>query len=278
MNNKNQRKFLAAVVMSIALSACSAPRLAPDAQGVSFPVRETSYRSDGIVVSRDTLQLLRPGLSKDQLRQLIGNPHFSEGLVGVRDWNYILKLPTREGSLIDCQLQLRFDDASKLRSTHWQTQACATAGEPMVALAAPAPAVAGAESLKDAQAAAWSEEGLLFPFGRSAVSDLDAADRARLKALVAKAAGQADAVQRIVVTGHADRIGSGQRKQWRSLDRAHAVAEAFLARGIAPGVIEVVGRSDTAPLSACPQPPPAGLRACLAPDRRVSVTVYLKAG
>ncbi len=278
MNSKHQRKLVAAMVMSTALSACSASRLAPDSQGVSFPVRDASYRSDGIVVSRDTVQLLRPGLSKDQLRQLIGNPHFSEGLVGVRDWNYILKLPAGEGSLIECQLQLQFDDGSRLRSRHWQTQACATAGESMVALGAPAAVVAGAEPLKDAQAATWSEEELLFPFGRSAVSDLGAADRARLKALVARTASHAASVQRIVVTGHADRIGSGQRKQWRSLDRAHAVAEAFLAKGIAPGVIEVVGRSDTAPLSACPQTSPAELRACLALDRRVSVTVYLKAG
>ncbi|HSW12682.1 MAG TPA: OmpA family protein [Solimonas sp.] len=271
--NKIQKKLLAAMVLGTALSACSASRLAPDAQGVSFPVREDSYRSEGIVVSRDTVQLLQPGLSKDQSRQLLGNPHFSEGLVGVRDWNYLLRLPASEGGLMECQLQLQFDDANKLRSTHWQTEACAAAGKPMLALGAPAAVVAGAGTSNDAPAVTWSEEGLLFPFGRSAVSDLAAADRARLKALVAKTAQQADSVQRIVVTGHADRIGSGQRKQWRSLDRAHAVAEAFLAKGIAPAVVEVVGRSDTAPLSACPQPP---LAACLAPDRRVSVTVYMK--
>jgi len=280
---KKQNPFvLLAVVLSATLSACSTPRGVPDAQGVSFPPREASYRSDGIVVPRDTVRLLQPGLSKDQVRQLIGNPHFTEGLFAVRDWNYILKLPGDDTGLVECQFQLQFDEQGKVRSRHWQTEACAAAEASSmvkVAGAAPAAASAGARTVEDTKGDRWSEDGLVFPFGRSSLDDLRAADRARLKALVARTVREAGSVQRIVVVGHADRIGTVQRKQSRALDRAQAVAAAFAAKGIDPGMIEVVGRSDAEPLSACPtRPPLSELLACLTPDRRVSVIVYLKAG
>ncbi|PPE72577.1 hypothetical protein C3942_17515 [Solimonas fluminis] len=279
---KQNPLVLLAVVLSATLSACSTPREGPDAQGVSFPPREASYRRDGIVVTRDTVRLLQPGLSKDQVRQLIGNPHFTEGLFAVRDWNYILKFPAAGIGLVECQFQLQFDEQGKVRSRHWQTEACAAAeGSSMVAAAgaAPAAASAAADAAEDSRGDRWSEDGLVFPFGRSSLDDLRAADRARLKALVARTVREAGSVQRIVVVGHADRIGTVQRKESRALDRAQAVAGAFVAKGIAPGMIEAVGRSDAEPLSACPtRPPLSELLACLTPDRRVSVIVYLKAG
>lgn len=280
MTNKNQRDFLAALALAVALSGCAAPRMAPDAEGVSFPVREASYRKEGVVVPGETVRLLQPGLSKDQVRQLIGNPHFSEGLMGVRDWNYVLSVPGGSAAPMDCQLQLRFDEQGKVTSTHWQNQACAVAaGQPGAAASAQEQAAATTTQAAAAKSEQWSESGLIFPFGRSRLDDLRAADRARLKALVARAARQPDAVERVVVVGHADRIGPVPRKQSRSLDRANSVAEAFVAKGIAPAVIEVVGRSDAEPLAACvSQQPLADQLACLAPDRRVSVTVYMKAG
>ncbi len=277
--------LLATLVAAMALAGCSTPRLAPDAQGVSFPPREASYRSDGIVVAADTVRLLQPGVSKDQVRQLIGNPHFSEGLFEVREWNYILKLPSVEGGLIECQLQLRFDERSQLRSRHWQAEACAAAEGGTLVAGGKASAVvassgaADAGSAQDAAGDRWTEGDLVFPFGRSSLDDLRAADRARLKGLVTRTVRQLDSVERIVVIGHADRVGPDSRKQSRALARAHAVAEAFTAKGIAPGIIEVVGRSDTEPMSACPsQPPLAELLACLTPDRRVSVIVHMKKG
>lgn len=280
MNIMNRKIGLPAMILGAALAGCSTPRLAPDAQGVSFPVREASYRSEGVVVSRETVQLLQPGLSKEQVRQLVGNPHFSEGLIGVREWDYILRFPAGEGGLLDCQLQIRFDEGSKAQGTHWQTESCAAAaGKTALAATTPTGTAAGAVESRDAGGDTWTEEGLIFPFGRSRVEDLRAEDRARLKALVARTTQRSASVQRIVVSGYADRIGSGQRKQWRSLDRAHAVAAAFVAQGIAPSLVEVVGRSDAEPQAACqPQQPVKALVDCLAPDRRVSVTVQLKDG
>ncbi|HEY0197850.1 MAG TPA: outer membrane protein assembly factor BamE, partial [Rhodanobacter sp.] len=35
------------------------------------------------------LRLITPGMNKQQIMQLIGAPHFSEGIWGVREWNYL---------------------------------------------------------------------------------------------------------------------------------------------------------------------------------------------
>jgi OOP family OmpA-OmpF porin len=262
---------LVAVLLVSVPAACSAPRQVPDAAGVSFPLREASYRREGIVVAADTLRLLRPGLSKDQVRQLLGDPHFSEGLFLVRDWNYILELPLADGGRLGCQLQIRFDGHDKLATTHWQTGECAAA----VAMpASPAVTAASAPAAESSEIESSLEEGLIFEFGRSDLDGLRDTDRARLEALAARLGRQAASVRHITVVGRADRIGSAERKDQLSLARARTVAAVFAGQGVAPERIETVGRSDAEPLSGCaPGLAYADLLACLAPDRRVSVTV-----
>lgn len=264
--------FVAALIAAV--PACVAPRHAPDADGVSFPLREASYRREGIVVAAETIRLLQPGLSKDQVRQMLGDPHFTEGLFFVRDWNYLLKLPAPEGGLLDCQFQLRFDEHGKVTSTHWQTGECAAAAMPPPAAAAiPAPET-GTGTRDAAKIELWSEDGLVFAFGRSDLAGLRDEDRARLEAFAAQVGQQPASVRRISVAGHADRIGSAERKHQRSLSRARTVAAVLASKGIAPERIEIVARSDAAPLAGCaPGLAFADLLACLAPDRRVSVTV-----
>ena len=267
---------LVAVLLVSVPAACSAPRQVPDAAGVSFPLREASYRREGIVVSADTLRLLRPGMSKDQLRQLLGDPHFSEGLFLVRDWNYILELPAAEGGRLSCQLQIRFDEHKQLATMHWQTAECAAAAAMPASPVVTAASAPAAETITGAPAEIESslEEGLIFEFGRSDLGGLRDTDRARLEALAARLGRQAASVRHITVVGRADRIGSAERKDQLSLARARTVAAVFAGQGVAPERIETVGRSDAEPLSGCaPGLAFADLLACLAPDRRVSVTV-----
>src|SRR3546814_11198458 len=87
----------------------------------------------------------------------------------------------------------------------------------------------------------------------------------------AQIGGRADTVRRVKVVGHADRIGSRERIYRRSLARAEAVAEVFVASGVDPARIVIVAKGAAESLTACcePQPRPA-LLACLAPDRPVT--------
>lgn len=266
------QKSLAPAVLGVSallLASCAAPRLPPDARGVSFPEPESSYLVEGTPVHPDTVRLIQTGQTKSQVRQLLGNPHFSEGLLSVKDWNYLLNLPRTPAGSQQCQLQVQFDEDGKVKASHWRTDDCAqlVAGDAIAA---------GSQDSAAAQRAAMnlSLQQFLFPFARSDVDDLAAADRRRLDSLATELSGNADAVSKVEVIGHADRIGSPARKHRRALARARSVAAVLEAQGVDPQKIEVVAKGDAQSVTACSgsMPLPA-LKACLAPDRRVEVRI-----
>lgn len=292
MNTKLAALLTAAATTALLSAGCAAPRLPPNAQNVSFPQREASYRSEGIVASPEMLQLIRAGLSKDQVRQLLGNPHFTEGLFFVKDWNYLIDIAQPEGEKLNCQLQLQFED-SVLTARHWQTEACAAAAQPALmpsASAEAAPATAAAPTPAPAAAAAalppveargesLSLHGLLFPFARSQLADLPAEALARLESFAASVGLRAAEVQEVVIYGHADRIGPLERREQRSLSRARAVAEVFIRKGIDTQRITIVAKGSEEPLTDCSaRLPHTQLLGCLAPDRRVTIAVRLVGG
>src|SRR3546814_3282519 len=93
----------------------------------SYDMRISDWSSD--VCSSDLdVRLIQPGASKDQVRLKLGNPHFSEGLFAVDQWNYILGLPSATGSgLLSCQYQVQFDKQHKVKATYWNTDECSAA-------------------------------------------------------------------------------------------------------------------------------------------------------
>lgn len=94
--------------------------------GLAFPDPQAAWRSGGIVVNRDNLHNVVPGLTKDQVANLLGRPHFSEGIFSVHVWDYILNFRTRDGAgLQACQYQIRFDRDYRLSRSYWRTDECA---------------------------------------------------------------------------------------------------------------------------------------------------------
>ena len=250
-------------VSALLLAGCAAPRLPPDARGVSFPAPESSYLAEGRPVNPETLRLIQPGQTKSQLRQLLGNPHFSEGIFFVEDWNYLLNLPRNPAGSRQCQLQIQFDEDGKVKASYWRPDDCARE-----AAGAAIPADAPISAAAPATALDVSLQRFLFPFARSDVEALTDADRARLGRLAAALGGDVEAVDKVEV------IGSPARKHLRSLDRARGIAAALQAGGVDPQRIEILANSDAEPVSDCSQSMPLpALKACLAPDRRVEVRI-----
>jgi len=56
-------------------------------------------------------------------------------------------------------------------------------------------------------------------------------------------------LRRVVVEGHTDDLGSDEHNQTLSLQRAEAVRDALVARGVAPGRLTVEGYGDTRPVA-----------------------------
>jgi len=82
-------------------------------------------------------------------------------------------------------------------------------------------------------------------------------------------------VERVVITGHTDRLGSDAYNERLSLRRAEAVRDYLLDRqAVEPYQVEVYGKGESMPIVDCD-----GIRsrrrliACLAPNRRVVVDV-----
>ncbi|OOG10559.1 outer membrane protein assembly factor BamE [Pseudomonas sp. C9] len=125
-------------LVSLFLSACLAATLAGcgtnrshvDDHGKSsapvFPALKDASRTEGSYVSVENLRKVVPGLTKPQLYELIGLPHFSEAMFNVREWDYLFKFPrpgTREPMV--CQYKVMFDDNNVAQSYLFLPPSCA---------------------------------------------------------------------------------------------------------------------------------------------------------
>ncbi|WP_081694576.1 OmpA family protein [Halomonas huangheensis] len=230
------------------------PPQAGDEEQVIFPDPEDAWMEEGTYVNIENLRKMQAGLSKDQLYDLLGRPHFSEGLVGVRKWNYIFQLPTGNGHYMTCQYQVQFDADMLAERMHWRESSCAALLEPQES--EPTRMTLSADTLFDFDSAQLSHEG------QQRVADL--AGRIR-----------DDFVEpSVMVVGHTDRLGSDAYNQALSERRAATVRSALVSNGIAPMTMQSRGVGERQPVTHCEgDRSTPGLKACLRPNRRVDVEV-----
>lgn len=145
--------------------------------------------------------------------------------------------------------------------------ACAT---PAVAAAPAAPAPVMTERVIERLVLATDA---VFEFDRAGLNDIGAAGRARLDVLAERAKGL-QGLERIVLVGHTDRLGSGAHNQPLSLQRATAVRDHLVARGLDAALFTVEGRGSREPVKTCgDELPRNALIACLRDNRRVEVEI-----
>ena len=141
---------------------------------------------------------------------------------------------------------------------------CATAPEPPP----PEPEV---EPLPSTFLERLSADGL-FAFGKSGIDDLSEEGQVALDELAARLGDRP--VEIVHVIGHSDRLGSPTAIHRVSSERANAVRDYLIERGVPGEQITAVGRGAVEPVVEC-----AGRSAtqevidCLAPNRRVEVRV-----
>lgn len=141
--------------------------------------------------------------------------------------------------------------------------AVAEAAEPAVAQAEPEPIILPVTITLEAEA--------LFDFDRSRIRSRD---RERLDNLIA-GLKEVD-YDRILVVGHADRIGTEAYNEHLSLRRANAVKDYLVREGIEASRITTEGRGEFEPSTdpeVCQGLRKQKLIDCLQPDRRVEITV-----
>lgn len=111
----------------------------------------------------------------------------------------------------------------------------------------------------------------LFAFGKSGIEDLSGSGREQLDDLAARLHAGGFTLLRIV--GHSDRIGSDAANMALSTRRAEAVRDYLLQKGLPDAKMVATGRGAYQPVVECGNEQGQALIDCLAPNRRVDITV-----
>lgn len=216
-----------------------------------FPDPGSATFKNGSWPNLDNLRQVQAGMSKDQLYELLGRPHFHEGLFGVREWDYLFHFRGSEGERT-CQYKILFDEHMLARSFYWKPESCASELD----AARPKPKVLAMNS------------DVLFEFGSATLTPAGIAEVRRVaKGLAGRHA------KNIEVLGFTDRIGSEQSNLMLSQHRADAVRRELLASGFGASQVKALGKGESDPVKQCADTAREQLIACLAPNRRVEIVV-----
>lgn len=145
--------------------------------------------------------------------------------------------------------------------------------------AAPAPAPAPVGPEKPAFEKITLQAETLFDFDKSVIHP---EGKQHLNAEVVTKMKQYPQVEAILVTGHADRIGTDDYNQRLSERRANAVKDYLVSEGIEAGRIQTAAKGESEPVVACTEikgkenSKNKPLIACLQPNRRVVVEVEVQ--
>lgn len=230
-----------------------------------FPEQDKAWQKDGQFPNSENLSKVRAGVSKDDLYQLIGRPHFSEAH-NAREWDYIFKFYQADGSVQTCQYKVIFDKAFKAQQFYWQPSECAKYAE----VHAPEQPIfnekinLAADTLFDFDK--WQAKDMM-PAGQRSLDDLATVLRRY----------QDQGNSHVVVTGYTDHLGDEAYNLMLSKQRAQTVRQYLIAQGVDANTITAAGGGESALLTQCSDAMERQERIkCLQPNRRVevAVTVY----
>ena len=269
--HKSWKQITVAIAATLALSACGnvSHDVAKDGHSAGelvwpAPDNVTPMHKGGTFPNLRNLRQMRAGLNKQQVSDLIGYPHFSEGVWGVREWNYVFNFRKADSDEVTvCQYKVLFDDDKVARSFYWKPESCAAL------LEEPKPVAPLAKQEEVPRQFTLSADAL-FAFGKA---DIGPEGRKALANLATELHGHIGQVQSIRVTGYTDRVGSTASNLQLSERRAHAVKDVLVEDGLPAGKIQAEGLGESHPVKDCPNGPRAQLAACLAPNRRVEVRI-----
>lgn len=217
----------------------------------SRPVRQ------GIRVDPQVITQIVPGRTGNEVRGLLGAPADESN---PRWWTYNISLPLdAEDNHLVCQFGVIFDPAGQVSGTEWRRAQCDARYQELIRPEVP-----------DVQEITLFSD-ILFGFDSATLS----ADGMKELDLAARVVSDRMQLDRVVVIGHTDRIGTASYNDSLSLRRAEAVRSHLISRGISSARISAEGRGSREPVIDCQgRTVTASLKQCLQPNRRVQIMIY----
>ncbi len=189
----------------------------------------------------DNVRMIEKGMNKDQLYNLIGRPHFAEGLFGIREWDYVFNY-RENGEHNVCQYKILFNSNMNAQNFYWYPNGCN--GNSSYSLTA----------------------DFLFDFDKDTltVKGREVVDKVAAQLKESKA-------QEVKVAGYTDRLGSKVYNMDLSQRRADRVKNRLIEQGI-DVQINAVGYGEAHQVQACNNVKSSQLISCLRPNRRVEIS------
>lgn len=257
--------WLASATLLMASLAGAAGSGAPHnpAHGYSDEARvltelDAPFIRDGRAVPQAVIHALAAGQSAAHVRAALGEPERVTPEGNTQAWEYHLALPMGGGdSHIVCQYMVILDGTSEqVIETAWRRRQCKTLMDEWLAA-----------SQKPVTLQLSSD--FLFAFDKD---ELSPEGHQVLNDLYAKLQNHPTSQVRIV--GHTDRLGSDTYNQALSLRRAERVVAFLIERGFPRTQLSSAGAGESQPVKHCAgERATLELKACLAPNRRVSIAI-----